>query len=64
MPTLHCNTVRQPVMVTKVFGDKTTVQTGQIAQIELKMMKYPVLLLQGDILYLRDGCCKSVGVIC
>lgn len=63
MPTLHCNTVRQPVTVTKILNENKVVQTGQIAEIEIRMSKYPVLLLQGDILYLRDGTCKSVGLV-
>lgn len=61
--TMHCHTIRQPVTVIKVLSPNSVGQTGQNIQVIIRLDKRPSFVKPGDIIYLRDGMTKCVGII-
>ena len=64
-PVIHCNTIRQTAKVIKVITDnnENVAQTGQNVRVVFQMTQSPILVIQGDIIYLRDGVTKGVGIV-
>jgi GTPase len=62
-PVIHCHTIRQAALITDVLNETNIIQTGQNAPVIFKMTKYPVFIKPGDIIYIRDGNTKGVGVV-
>jgi len=62
-PVIHCHTVRQTAIIEDVLNNEKKGITGENIPVILKMTKHPVFVNVGDIIYLRDGMTKGVGIV-
>jgi elongation factor 1-alpha len=62
-PIIHCNTIRQAVKIIKVFSSDEKAKTNQNIPVIIRMLRFPIFVKPGNIIYLRDGNTKCVGII-
>jgi GTPase len=62
-PTIHCNTIRQTVKIIKVLSSEKNGQINQNIPVIMQMTKFPIFVKPGNIIYLRDGNTRGVGII-
>lgn len=62
-PIVHCHTVSQCSSVINVFTPDETANTNQNVPVEIRMSKFPIFARPGDIMYIRDGFTKGVGIV-
>lgn len=62
-PVIHCHTIRQSAIVVDVLTNDNMALTGQNIPVILKMLKHPIFVKPGDIIYIRDGVTKGIGII-
>jgi elongation factor 1-alpha len=62
-PIVHCHTVSQCCKIIKVLTDDETANTNQNIPVVIRMTKFPIFVKPGNILYIRDGFTKGVGIV-